>query len=249
MRSAPPASLDEERSIAPVVPFGAPPLTRADSARTRAETAYEAIKQRVLDNEFGAGTYFLEQELADLLKMSRTPVREALIRLENEGFVEIRPRHGMRVLPVSPEDMREIYAILTVLEAEVAAEIATRGLTKDEAALLWSATNEMTAALEEDDLPRWARADAAFHRDLIMMSANRRQRQVVLQFWDQSHRVRMLTLKLRPKPVDSTEEHIKLVDAMVKKQPEIARALHRAHRQEAGAMLLRILAEHNLTQL
>ncbi|MCF3936730.1 GntR family transcriptional regulator [Acuticoccus sp. M5D2P5] len=226
-----------------------PAPDRHETARTRAETAYEAIKHRVLENAFPAGTYVLEQELADLLEMSRTPVREALIRLAHDGFVEIRPRHGMRVLPVSPDDMREIYAILTILEAEVAAEIATRGLTDAEAAALWYATNEMTLALEEDDLVRWARADAAFHRDLIMMSANRRQRQVVLQFWDQSHRVRMLTLKLRPKPFESTEEHIKLVKAMEARKPDLARALHRAHRQEAGAMLVRILAEHNLTQL
>ena len=51
----------------------------------------------------------LEKELADSLDMSRTPVREALIRLSNEGMVEVRPRHGMRVLPVSAADMIEIY--------------------------------------------------------------------------------------------------------------------------------------------
>ena len=78
--------------------------------------AYEQIRRRILDNVWPPGHRALEQEVALELGMSRTPVREALLQLQNEGLVEVIPRHGVRVLPVSPTDMREIYEILTALE-------------------------------------------------------------------------------------------------------------------------------------
>ncbi|MGL6180774.1 MAG: GntR family transcriptional regulator, partial [Aestuariivirga sp.] len=87
-----------------------------------AERAYRALKDLILGNQLPAGSQLLEQEAAQRLGMSRTPVREAMIRLEQDGVVEIRPRHGMRVLPVSSRDMREIYEVLTALES-AAAEI------------------------------------------------------------------------------------------------------------------------------
>src|SRR5262245_49339021 len=81
-----------------------------------AERAYAEPKHRILRNAMPTGRLFVEQELADSLRMSRTPVRETLIRLAQEGLVEVRPRHGMFVRPVSADDMREIYEVLTVLE-------------------------------------------------------------------------------------------------------------------------------------
>ena len=81
------------------------------------QRAYREIRRRILDNDMPPNAQYLEQELADALGMSRTPVREALIRLSDERLVEVRPRHGARVLPVSVDDMREIYELMTELEA------------------------------------------------------------------------------------------------------------------------------------
>ena len=222
---------------------------RGVSAATRAGVAYAELKRRVLDNEFPVGSFFLEQELADLLKMSRTPIREALVRLANEGLVEIRPRHGMRVLPISARDMREIYAILTALEAEVAAEVARRGLSPEELATLRQSVEDMEAALAGDDLKAWADADARFHRDLVAASSNQRLRSVISQYWEQAHRVRMLTLRLRPKPEQSTREHLDLVKAIEARDPERAWHIHRTHREQAAEMLASVLVSHGLTNL
>ena len=89
------------------------------------EQAYRIIRQRILDNVYPAGYRALEREFAEELSLSRTPVREALLRLQSEGLIELIPRHGARVLPVSAGDMREIYDVLTALES-MAAEIVTR---------------------------------------------------------------------------------------------------------------------------
>lgn len=234
-------------------PVGATRTAEAPAARATAETrsaqAYAELKRRVLDNEFPPGAYVLEQELADLLRMSRTPIREALVRLANEGLVELRPRHGMRVLPISAQDMRDIYVILTALEPEVAAEVAARGLPADQIAELRGAVTDMEAALARDDLPAWAEADERFHRLLVGASANQRLQSVILQFWEQAHRVRMLTLRLRPKPVQSTREHHELMDAIEAGAAERARDIHRSHRERAAVMLAELLTTHGLTRL
>jgi len=219
------------------------------AGRSLAEQAYAAIREGVLDARFAPGAYMLEKELADLLEMSRTPVREALVRLANEGMVEIRPRHGMRVLPISADDMAEIYTILTALESEVAAEVAARGLPAAELAALKASLAAMTAALDDDDLPAWTVADEAFHRRLVENSGNRRIRAVIQQFWDQAHRVRMLTLRIRPKPTASNADHEALVAAIEVGDADRARELHREHRLRNGAMLVALLRDRGLTQL
>jgi DNA-binding GntR family transcriptional regulator len=204
-------------------------------------TAYNEIRRRILDNEMPAGTMMLETELAALLAMSRTPVREALIRLSNEGMVEVRPRHGMRVLPVSADDMEEIYEILTALEASAAARIADHGLSAKELKALHAAVRDMDRTLEADDLQAWARADEHFHATLLDACRNRRLRELVYQFWDQTYRVRMLTLRLRPKPVESNRDHLALVQAIQRRDPDEAALIHRQHRQRAGRMLVDLL--------
>jgi DNA-binding GntR family transcriptional regulator len=204
--------------------------------------AYRELRRRILDNEMPPNAQYLEQELADSLGMSRTPVREALIRLSEERLVEIRPRHGARVLPVSVDDMREIYEVMTELEALAARKLAEGGLSKEEIRLLDEAVEDMDSALGEGDLHAWARSDEVFHALLVDLTGNSRLSQVVATFRDQAHRARMQTLRLRPRPVDSNRDHAAVVAAIRKRDGETAASTHRQHRQKAGAMLLRLLA-------
>jgi DNA-binding GntR family transcriptional regulator len=214
-----------------------------------AEQVYRELKRQILDNEIPASTVMLEEEIAELLSVSRTPVREATVRLAEEGIVEVRPRHGMRVLPVSAEDMRHIYDVLTALESEAARLVAEQGLPPSELSALKEAVEEMDAALKEDDLPRWAAADAHFHRRLLDNCPNPRLRNLVYQFWDQAHRARMVTLRLRPKPTASNHDHRALVKAIENADSEGARAIHRAHRVRHGQILVDILKTHGFRGL
>jgi len=216
---------------------------------SQTERAYDQIKRRILENDMAAGFQALEQELAEMLGMSRTPVREALIRLAEEGMVEVRPRHGMRVLPVSADDMREIYEILTSLESTAAELAAARGVTEAELAELKQTVTDMDAALAKEDLRKWAAADEKFHMLLVKFSNNARLLALVNSFWEQTHRVRLVTLRLRPKPVNSNKDHAAVADAIAKGDREAARRLHHRHRVKSGKMLVALLKEHGLTQL
>ncbi len=213
------------------------------------ERAYTEIRRRILENEMPAGTQVLEQELAEMLEMSRTPVREAMVRLADEGMVEVRPRHGMRVLPISADDMREIYDVLTALESMAAERVAARGVSPEELRALKQAVADMDAALAADDLRTWAAADERFHLLLVEYCDNERLRALVSGYWDQSHRVRLVTLGLRPKPVDSNKDHAAVVDAIARGDAVAARRLHRQHRVRSGETLVNLLKTHGLTQL
>ena len=89
------------------------------------------LRKMIFSGELAPGSDHLESELAEQLNMSRTPVREAVLMLEGQGLLALRPRKGVRVLPLSPEDMEEIYDVLTELES-LAAECAARAAHTEE---------------------------------------------------------------------------------------------------------------------
>lgn len=213
------------------------------------DTAYEWIRRRILDNVWPPGHRALEQEVALELGMSRTPVREALVRLQNDGLVEVVPRHGMRVLPVSPQDMREIYEVLTALECMAAEIVARRKPGDAELQTLTQATADMDEALARDDLEAWAAADERFHVSLVELSGNRALANTVWNYWDRAHRARMLSLRLRPKPVNSTHEHMQMVERLRAGDVAGAAAVTRAHRERANRELVAIFERFKLKQM
>lgn len=214
-----------------------------------AEQAYHDLKRRILENTLPPGQQLMEGEVADLLQISRTPAREAMMRLESEGLVEVRPRHGMKIKPVSVSDMQEIYALLTGLESTAAWQAASRKQPESALNKLRESVQQMDLALQENDLDCWAQADESFHRQLVSMSGNQRLISLVDRFIDQSHRVRMLTLRLRPMPTQSNEDHAKVLTAIETQNSEEARRVHRIHREDAGKLLVEILQKYGLTQL
>lgn len=219
----------------------------------RTEHAYQTIRQFILENQFQPGEQIFEKDLVARLGSSRTPVREACVQLEREGLIEIRPRKGIYINPISASDMSEIYDILTALEAQAAAAVATKVADQhlDISALtvLRIPTFNMQQALDADDLIAWAEADEAFHLALLELSDNRRLKEVVLQFWGQAHRARYFTLKLREKPTDSTQDHKALVDAIKAGDHKKAWQIHTSHRQKGKRNLLSIIEKFNIEQL
>jgi DNA-binding GntR family transcriptional regulator len=206
--------------------------------------AYSAVKARILGGEYGAGFQATEPEVADSLSMSRTPVREALIQLQQEGLIEIVPRRGMRVVPLSPGDMREIYEVLTALETMAVELLARRPPAADDIALLEQALTQMDAALDAGDLRAWAVADEQFHRGFVERCGNGRLAAMAGTVWDQVHRARMASLRLRPSPRHSNDEHRQLLDAIRRGDAATARDVHYQHRMRTATLLVGLLQEY-----
>ncbi|WP_112321490.1 GntR family transcriptional regulator [Oceanibium sediminis] len=214
------------------------------SGPTRTQWAYAELKARVMDNRLRAGQSYLEQSLAEELGVSRTPLREAALRLEAEGFVTIRPRLGILVRPISAEDMADVYDILTALEPFAARMLAERALSAEELEQLIAPVEQMDACLARGDLAAWAVADRAFHAALIGLAGNPRLDRIIATLWDQVHRARMATLSARRDLAASNLDHRRLVAHIANGEADAAEALHRRHRRAAGKALVRLLGPH-----
>lgn len=216
---------------------------------SRVSDAYMRLKDEIRTNRMPPGFQAPEPEIAQRLGMSRTPVREALIRLEAEGMVELIPRRGARVKPIYADDMREIYEILTSLEPDAAAALAMRNPTAAELAPLEQATTDMEQALAAENLDAWAEADDRFHLTLLEMQGNVRLKVIVLSLYDQVHRARVVTLRMRGLPTESTAEHRDILEHLRSGDGAATRNAFRLHRQRAAQELLAILENYKLGQL
>jgi DNA-binding GntR family transcriptional regulator len=213
------------------------------------DVAYQSVKGLILNNHMLGGYQILEDELARDLQMSRTPLREALVRLEHEGLIQLVPRHGIRVIPLSAADIHEIYQVLTALETVAAELLASKIPNQAEVASLEGCVDQMQRALDADDLTAWAEADERFHRTLVQSSGNRRLATTAFNYLDQSHRFRMFTLRLRDKPVSSTQSHADLVKAIKATDPDLARQIHSKQKAGFRSEMERLMEAFNIRQL
>lgn len=224
-------------------------MTAAPKSKPSSQRALETLRRMIFGGELPAGSDHLETELADRLAMSRTPVREAILALEAQGLVEIRPRRGVRILPVAPDDMRDIYDILTALESTAAERAAERKLSDADLAGLTAAMETMERTLAANDLEAWAEADDSFHQTLVELSGNSRMVTLVGMMRDQVRRARLATLHLRPVPVQSNHDHRAVLEAIRKGDAATARRLYHDHGTRAREALLSILDTLRIRQL
>jgi len=222
-----------------------------DRRSSLVEDAYGALKRAVRESEFPPGHQVSEQELALKLGMSRTPIHEAVLRLQEEGLVRILPKRGILICAIAPEDMREIFEVVIAIEgsaAELAAglpEVLRVTLADD----LDRQTDRMEAALREGDLVERGLSDAEFHRLLVERCGNGRFARIMQTVNDQSHRARVLTAKLRPRLADSVPEHRAIAAAIRVGDGLVALEASRRHRIRAQNEILPLIESFGLRHL
>ena len=149
------------------VPADQPPVERV----LLRDTAYAAIRRAITDGTLEPGERLRDPELCAWLGLSRTPVREALARLEDEGLVETLPQRLTRVAPLDRRDARDAFPVAAALHA-LATELAVPVLTAADRAALDAANAAFAAALQEADVDGALRADDAFHAVFVDASGN-----------------------------------------------------------------------------
>ncbi|WP_081962706.1 GntR family transcriptional regulator [Paracoccus sanguinis] len=217
-----------------------PPGAGGLNARDR---AYLDLRYRILNGRLAPGTTLLETEIAALLGLSRTPVREALIRLAEEGLVLIRPRHGVTVIDLTVSDFRDILDVFSALEVRAVALAAARPPAPADAARLTQLVQRMERATEAGDIARWSDLDDDFHSTLVGLCGNARLLRSIGEYWGQQYRGRRLILPHRPLPEDSNREHRVILQAVLAGDPEAAHAAHLAHRARADRDQLALLTQ------
>lgn len=170
-----------------------------------------AIRKAIIDSSFPPGTRLIEGDLAESLKVSRGPVREALRRLEQEGLVRIVPARGTFVATVAEEDIAEIYGLRAALETYAAGQAACGADLRD----LEESVSEMRAAFDAGDLPKLIEADLHFHGGLVALANNRRLLGVWMTLEGQMRLILSLTRdQVYRDPQHLTDEHRRLLETI-----------------------------------
>ncbi len=139
--------------------------------RSLREEVYERLRSHMNEGRLRPGSYLDLNALAEEIGISRTPLRDALLRLESEGFVEILNRRGVRVAKLTLRVIRDIYELLGGLESTVLRSVAGR-LTAETVARLRELNEEMERALDVSDFARFYDANLAFHDTYLALSDN-----------------------------------------------------------------------------
>lgn len=202
---------------------GIPRLSRPVPLR---ESVYDALVEFIVNRTFRPGAHLVESELATELGVSRQPVREALQRLNTEGWVELRPGHGAYVHVPTEEEADQLLAVRSLLEAE-AARMAARQADDDGIARLRKLRRRGVEALEADDVEAMVSANAELHAAITELSGNAPLAELTAQV---DRRVRWYyTPVARKRGRQSWDEHERIIDAIAAGEPDEAASLMRAH--------------------
>src|SRR5262245_11887980 len=192
------------------------------------DAAYEAIKLWIQTARVPPGGLIDEADAARQLSMSRTPVREALLRLQAEGYIEIGRGKGIRVLPLSAADMRHIYQVISGLEVVAVSLLARRRPSKQDLQSLTDATSEMEQTALDGKIDLWGEADERFHRELMRLSGNPKLHAVGSHLRDLAKRAHMVAVRLQDDAYRrrSTTNHTILIKAILGGDDQAAAARH-----------------------
>ena len=205
--------------------------------RTLAEGVVEAMRDGIRDRTFVPDQTYSVQQVADLLGVSRSPVREGLLKLEEAGLVRFARNRGFHVVLPRSRDIAEIFGVRLALEPQAAARVARRGDPDTLAAIESVMTRLRTAATDGEEREFW-RHDRELHRLLLVGGGNPRAAEIVAS-------LRSTTALLGPPTsagprdlVQIGEEHAPIVEAVVARKAGDAEVAMRAHLTTTGLLLV-----------
>ena len=228
--------------LAKLAPMKATAPSRPGGAAERgnlADQVYAALKAQLNDFELVPGDRFSEVEIGGQMGVSRTPVREALFRLRNEGLLDVESKSGWFVRPIDFTKLDQLYDLRTVLEAASVERLCARSepaaeLDTLKAIWLVPAAERLTEGREVGAL------DEQFHATLVRASGNE---EMVRVHWDVTERIRMIRRLdfTRANRIDATyAEHAKILRNVIQRKADQALLLLRSHIEQSKAEVRKI---------
>jgi DNA-binding GntR family transcriptional regulator len=211
-----------------------------ESATTYQQQAYDLVKARIMNLDLKPGQYVTDNQIADELSISRTPVRDALRLLEHEGFLISEARRGWKVYSLSLEDIHEIFDIKVALESMITGQAAECDDEKKRAALR-QAMERMKQAAAVNDHEAWRQADVELHGTLFSMCSNERAARIIQNLNEQWWRVRIGFLAMQGRIERSNPEHEAIVESILAGDNQEAERLMRIHLNNVREELVRLL--------
>ncbi|MEE0797389.1 MAG: GntR family transcriptional regulator [Anaerovoracaceae bacterium] len=192
------------------------------------EIVYEELKRQILMGEITPGTRMMEVELAEKMGVSRTPVREAIRKLEKEGLVAIEPRRGAYASDISIKDMLDVLEVRQDLEG-MAAAMAARKVTEDEKKAFIKANTAYMEAVKSGDTEEIIRCDEVFHKLIGDFSGNKTLNQLLSQVQELALRFRYLYYDDFSRYEKMPMEHEEIEEAILSGDSRKARIVAEEH--------------------
>lgn len=186
------------------------------------DVVFNTLRQAILTGELEPGEHLMESELADKLGVSRTPIREAIRKLELEGLVNMTPRKGARVAQITLEDLTDVLEVRRHLE-ELAVELACKKATEEDLEQLHVLHENIRQAMQDGNLTEIAEADVKLHEAIYRMTGNRRLIQLLHNLREQMYRYRLEYIKDRQTRDNLILEHQEIIDAVETRDVERAK--------------------------
>ena len=195
------------------------------------EVVFEYLRSSILNGDLKPGERLMEIQLAEQLGVSRTPVREAIRKLEKEKFVEMIPRKGAYVADLTAKDILDVLEIRTILEGFASSLAATR-MTDDEINELEQTLIDFNDYLEDLDRPGMIEKDNQFHDMIFDATRNNKLIEIVQDLHDQFQRFRLIYFNEFDNFYDLRDWHQRIFDAIKDRDENAARQHAEAHIRE-----------------
>lgn len=185
------------------------------------DVVFNTLRQAILTGELKPGERLMEVQLASRLGVSRTPIREAIRKLELEGLVTMVPRRGAEVAQITEKSMNDVLEVRRAMDA-LCVELACERITEEELVQLKAACGQFEQAVRTRDVKKIAQADVELHDIILQATGNKRLIQLVNNLSEQMYRYRFEYIKDHSQHERLVEEHRIIYESLVNKDKERA---------------------------
>lgn len=192
------------------------------------DVVFNTLRQAILKGELEPGERLMEIQLAERLGVSRTPIREAIRKLELEGLVNMVPRKGAEVAKISERNLRDVLEVRRALE-ELAMELACQRLSEEDIEKIRELNIKMQAEMNNEDSTALAEVDEAFHDVIYLGTGNERLVQMLNNLREQMYRYRLEYIKDQGSRASLVKEHEELIKAVAARDINLAKEAIRGH--------------------
>ncbi len=192
------------------------------------DVVFNTLRQAILTGELKPGERLMEIHLANKLGVSRTPIREAIRKLELEGLVTMIPRRGAEVAQITEKSMNDVLEVRRALDA-LCVELACERITQEDMGRLKQACEAFEAAVRTRDVKKIARADVELHDIIVQATGNQRLVQLIHNLSEQMYRYRFEYIKDASQHQRLIDEHRMIYESIVKKDREAASQAAHVH--------------------
>ena len=209
------------------------------------DVVFKTLRQGILTGELKPGERLMEIHLANKLGVSRTPIREAIRKLELEGLVTMIPRRGAEVAQITEKSMKDVLEVRRTLDA-LSAELACERITEEDEEELKKACQAFEDAVKTKDTKAIAKADVAVHDIIAKATGNQRLIQLINNLAEQMYRYRFEYIKDASQHERIIDEHRIIYESIVKKDKEAAAQMAKVHiDNQEKAVIARIRMEQS----